>query len=384
MPIRMIAGAAVAAGLVVASCGGDDGGGEGLGEGDDYSVAGALAELPASLDNGDVEIMTSDLNAASETAGLERPDDAGDVDALIDWVNPLTGGPVGDQGDQVAYVPVAHVFNLPRGVQGMGEFHDELGWSLVDADSFVEYSLPPARFSVVSGPYDDETLSDDLIELDGGILTNNEGEDGEQDLEGRSAVDDLGRPVRLARDGDRIASSLQTPTVEEWIDGPDETLADDEDLVAVADILDEADVFSAYLVRRESGFSSSVLIRDLAQDRDEVVDALGERLEEMGLPPSPFDTVGIGWGADDEGAVITIAYQHDSEEAASENADALEELLTEGLSIQSDRRLSDLYDLVAVETDATIAIVTLRPGPEGWPSTAVQALQTLDTPFVHA
>lgn len=387
MSIRVFAGGAVAAGLMMTSCGGDDGGG--LGTGDDYSVSGALTELPASLDSGGFRISTADLNAASDAAGVERPDDPDDVDAVAQWLMPMTGGAVDDPSDQVAYVPLETTTGVfvPRNLHGMKEFREELGWSFADADSYVDYSMPPTQLSVISGSFDDETLNADLIELEGGVVTNSDDEDEAQSREdGRMDVDSFGRPVRMAQDGDRIVSSPQTPSVEEWVAGPEETLADDEDLLAVAEALDDAEVFSAYLSRPEAGFSSAPLLRELTEERDVDMDEPSEQLPDEqleSLPPSPFDTVGIGWGVDDEGAVITIAYQHGSDDAASANAEALEDVLTNGVSFQTARPLVDLYDLVDVETDGTVVVVTLHLGPDGLPSHIMHALQAGDVPFVH-
>lgn len=388
MQVRVIVGMTAAAGLVVSACGGDDGGGRLVA--DDYTVLGALAELPASLDSDEAQIMTADLIAASEAAGLERPADADDVDAVIDWIVPLTGGRLDEEVGQIAFVPMADVFGLRYGPDP-GPFHDELGWSLVDAEAYVEYANPPERFSVISGEFDDETLSDGLIELDGGIMTNKEGEDGEQDLgdidDAVRSIDMFGRPVRLAQDGERIVSSLQTPPVEEWVDGLDETLAHDDDLAAVAKALDDADVFSALLAGQgSSGFASSALLEDMASSGETDFDELRAQLEDetKGLPPAAFGPIGIGWGADDDGAVITIAYQHASEDDAAANAEAFDALFTDGTSIVSQQPLSALYELVGVETDGTVAVVTLRPGPDGHPSAAMQALMRRDVPFVYA
>ena len=167
-----------------------------LSSGDDYTVLGALAELPVSTDTDGLMIQTGDLVAATELAGLERPTEP-DVDAVANWIFPLTGLPRDDTFGPL-FVPLGQVFNY-QDLRSIAEFDDALGWSLVDADAFVEQSTPPESFAVITGDFDETTLSPDLTEVADGVVSYGEGEDFDSNLIGLpNPVDGLGRPVRLA------------------------------------------------------------------------------------------------------------------------------------------------------------------------------------------
>src|SRR5690606_32463558 len=100
-----------------------------------------LAQLPAAAPDATVLVQAGDLVTASEAAGVERPDDL-DGQALVDWLGPLTGGPGAEE--TLVFVPIASLFNAPRLLQHE-EFADELGFSVLDAEAFVEQSTPPRR-----------------------------------------------------------------------------------------------------------------------------------------------------------------------------------------------------------------------------------------------
>lgn len=362
--------------LALAACGGDDGDGGGLGTGDDYSVEGALAELPASVTEGedgesDLMISTGDVTTATEAAGLERPD-AGS-DEIGRWVSTLTG--YNSEEPPPTFVPLGTVFG--RAPVQVDEFDDELGWSLLDVDSFVEQSAPPLTFSVVRGEFDDATLSDDLTETGDGIVSAGEGDDFQTNVEETTAARGIGSPLRLAQDGELIAASTGTPQVEAWLEGGD-TLADDEGLAAIAKALDDADVISAIITRPESGFGANAMLGERAASPE-----MAKAINEQALP-APFDTVGVGWAVEDDEAVITMVFAHDDADAATSNADALETMLADGTSLQTNRPMSELYTLDEVTTDDTLAIATVHPGENGTAMTPYQAVVSRDLPFGHA
>ena len=116
-----------------------------LSSGDDYTVLGALAELPVSTDTDGLMVQTGDLVAATELAGLERPSEP-DIDAVASWIFPLTGLPREDEFAPL-FVPLGQVFNYQY-LRDIAEFDTALGWSLVDANAFVEH----ATLSTTSRP----------------------------------------------------------------------------------------------------------------------------------------------------------------------------------------------------------------------------------------
>ena len=171
-----------------------------------------------STDTDGLMVQTGDLVAATELAGLERPSEP-DIDAVASWIFPLTGLPREDEFAPL-FVPLGQVFNY-QSLRDIAEFDTALGWSLVDANAFVEQSTPPESFAVITGDFDETTLNPDLTEVADGVVSYGEGEDFETNLSGDpNPVDRLGRPVRLAWDGDRIAASFSTPFVQQWLAGP--------------------------------------------------------------------------------------------------------------------------------------------------------------------
>lgn len=226
------------------------GGGGDLDSGDDYSVEGALGELPASVGTDDLLVQTADVSAATELSGLERPTDL-DPEAVSDWILPLTGVRLSDSPPAPVFVPVPAVVN-PRELIRIEEFDDELGWSLLDVDSFVEQSTAPETFAVVTGDFEDDQLNPDLAQVSDDIVSAGDGDDLEPNVDQSSAARPVGTPLRMSQDGDRIVASASTPLVQEWVAGGDETLADDETLASVAAVLDDADVVAAVLASGSS------------------------------------------------------------------------------------------------------------------------------------
>jgi hypothetical protein len=323
-------------------------------------------------------IQTGDLAAATELSELERPVEA-DPDAVARWIGPLTGLPLGDVEDPEfapLFVPLGHVFNHQQ-LSDVAEYDEAVGWSVVDVDAFVEYSTPPNMFAVVSGDFDDATLNPGLVEVSDEVVSYGEGDDGEQNPEQPNPLDGLGRPVRLAQDGDRIAASFSTPYVEEWVAGADETLADDEALSSVAEALDDADVVAAVLTSIEGGLEN-IGGGSLSPEQLEALEAqiAGQ------VPPAPFDVVGFGWGVDDGEAVIDVAYHFSSEGDASDAVGSFERLYTDGVSVATREPISDRLTLEDVTADGEVVSVSLTLPEESNPQIIFSMLNSRDLPFL--
>jgi hypothetical protein len=362
-------------GSVVAACG-DSGGGESrLSSGDGYSVKGALAELPAGAHDDGSLISTGDLAAATELLGLDRPEQA-DGESVVRWLGPLTTTSGEDGRFGPLFVPLGEVFNVQR-LNEVAAYDEALGWSVIDVDAFVEYSAPPNLFAVVAGDLDDATLSSDLDEVSEGVVTYGDGDDLEQNLEAPNPVDPLGRPIRLAQDGDRIAASFSTPMVEEWVAGADETLADDEALASVAEALDEADVVAAVLTAAQGGIDPLVG----GELSPEQLEAVMAQVEEQ-VPPAPFDVVGIGWGADEGEAAIEVAYHFSSADDASEAVGSFERLYGEGTSLVTNEPISDQLTLDDVTADGEVVAVSLTLPDDSRPQVIYDMLFRRDLPFI--
>lgn len=378
MGTRLIMGLTVTA-LTVTACGG--GGEDGLASGDGYSVLGALAELPPAEDDSFV-VQTADLTAATELAGLERPEEP-DAAAVAGWMNPLTGLAISVEEDEWAplFAPPP-VVTFSQGPQQVEEFDELAGWSLVDVDSYVEYSTQPNAFTVLSGEFDEATLKH-LPEAAEGVRTVGEGEDLRIDPTAGSAVSTIGQPVRMAAEDGRLAVSGHTPLVERWLGDPEETLADHEGLAALAEALDEADVVSAML---SVGGASSLreghpLTESRAPDAETVLDQLEARLDY--LPDQAFDAVGVGWTARDGEPVIVVAYHFGDEAAAEASVEPLEAVFTEGESLQTGRPLAELFEVEQIAADGPVVVATLHAADPRTPHQIPSMIMSRDVPFLH-
>lgn len=189
-------------------------------------MLGALREVPRPEDDSLLVVQVGDLDTAIAHSGLAR-DGALDETAW-EWMGPLFSF-LGHRGPEAPiYVPLPGVFP-PRSFQSLPALREELGWSVVDVDAFVEMNAVPGRFSVLAGGFDDQTLAH-LPEVADGVVTAGGGEDLEDQTGSATPARRLGRPLRMAQSDGRIAASLTLPAVQEWVGGPEDTLADDEDL----------------------------------------------------------------------------------------------------------------------------------------------------------
>lgn len=367
-------GAALALALAVTGCSGDDGA-DGNDDyaalAQDYSVLGALAEIPASaVDPDSVLVQTADLRAATEADGVDFPS-GGSREDVTEWLMRLTNDPKAP-----VFVPLAESFNTLAA--SPDEFADVAGWSLIDVDSFVEYSVQPETFAVVVGDFDDDTLSSDLVEIGDGVVSDREGEDNEVDPAQSGPLNRLGQPTRFAQQGDRIALGGSTPAVTAWLDG-DESLADDQSFAAIATALDEENVLCAVLNSIASGSDPAAALG--GQASPEQLKALREEFDSW-LPKDSFDAVGIGWGVDDGQSQVHVAYHFGSSSAADSAGPVLEQAYREGKSSRAQFPWSDRMGVEDVDVDGSVVTVTVSPTEQGSISDLHQALVSRDSLFV--
>lgn len=358
----LVVGVAVAAG-----CSSSGGSGSGSGE---YSIVDAVDQIPESIVEDEVMILTGDLVAASDAAGVERPDDLDDAPL---WLNSLTGVPGPEGTDVSVFVPIGDLSTAGLRFGDLAGFEDELGWSILDLDSFVEVTLPPTTFAVLDGDFGDDPL-DRLDELGDGVFTYGSGDDLEQDIENRNPVDQLGRPIRFGYENGRMAMSTVTPAVEQWLGGDGGDGLDD--LAAMAAVLDDADAYAAVMRVSDGGFEFG----DGAPMPREMVEAV---LDEDWLPTEPFHAVAIGWSVDDGDAVVTMVFAHDDADAASDNVERFEAMLSDGISLRAQRPLDSVFDLVDVTSDDDLVVVTVTMVDDTPAIQAFNAMVQRDAPFVH-
>lgn len=345
-------------GPALVSCGADS---EALGTGDDYSVMGALRQLPLPEGPGQQMITTGDISTASELAGLETPDAPGSEEALH-WLRDLSGMQSADGTAGDVFIPFPD--RLISGGASPQRMHELIGWSVIDATAFVALPTPPGDFIAVSGSFDQDTLHEGLTEVEDGIVTDKQGNDDDMDLGDDSTLDVTGKPTRLAHRDGIIAMSGSTPLVRAWLDDRP-SVADQESFAAVARALDDHDVYSAVLA---PPFPAG----DVAISGGPMEDA---------LPEQPFDVVGVGWAMDDAGAMTSSVYHFDSDEDAERAVDPLRELHETGTSLTGGRPFSDYFSVEDVVADGDVVVVTARPAPDAPVDLLFRALLTREILF---
>lgn len=344
-----LAAPALLLGVLAAGCS-DDGGGTdgGLVSGDGYSVLGALAEVPADWDDERIVVSTADLAAMTELLGVDPPSVA-DQDATFAWANAVTGA---RREGETVFAAVPQVVGLQY-LAFIDEIDAELGWSVADVDAFVEAGLPPGVMAVVAGDVDGSTFDGGEVEdLGDGIVTAGSGDDHQTNLEERTSARPLGTPLRMATDDGKLVASGVTDRVRWWLDGREDTLAEDADFAAAAGALDDVDVVSAVLERpaeSERGSSGPVVH-------------------------------GVGWSEEDGEAVITFVYVSTDEDGAEDLRARVEDAFG-GDSLVSRRPISDLLELDDVVAEGNVVVATVRLGSDGSPRTAYDMLMARDLPF---
>lgn len=367
----------LAVALAATGCSGSDDdddskpGGDTVAFAEEFSVLGALAEVPSDVvGDGDLIVQAADLRAASDLAGIDVPTD-GSREGTSEWLTGLTAN-----AKAPVFVPLGDLFNTQAA--SPDEFAEVAGWSVLDVDSFVEYAVPPDSFMVVSGNFDDDTLADDLVDVGDGVVSDRDGDDHETDLANATALNQLGVATRMAQQDHRIAVSTSTPAVQDWLDG-DASLADQESFAAVATALDDEDVVSAVIARPSAGDPAEAALG--GQATPEQIKALEEKLDGQ-VPEDPFDAVGIGWGVDDGRSEVHVAYHFESSKAAGHGADALEKAYREGVSPQSGLAWSDRMSVEDVESEGSVVTVTVTPTDDGSVNDLYSALMRREPLFV--
>jgi hypothetical protein len=341
----------------------DDGGGGAFGGGDAgdlASVSGALASLP---DNGeDQTIVWGDLARAAEIAGLERPTDLADADAVQDYLMAVTGTVRSDDdtGEPVAIVP-PDAAQVDRSVEIQG-FADDVGWNILQVDRFAERQTRPDQITLLDGEFDDAALTTAMGDpTDGVWVAGSGGEAGELNVDEITPARPLGESLWLSRNGgDGVLSVTHSAEAAATADAAaagnpkGAVLGDDASLAALAGALDEQDAYGALVLR--PGINGLGAVGAVTPEQAEQL--CGELL------PEPTAALATGITSDDEGPVVLIALAQLTSDAAGANADALETMVGEGASVVSGQPWSERFTLDGVETtgpDDLVVVARLRP-----------------------
>jgi hypothetical protein len=337
-----------------------------------------LGLLPASaaVDADPLIVAIADLDRAAQLAGVQRPADAGDADAVADYVAAVTGvgGPnAGKPASVAALTPqTAHVERVAQ----VGEFADELGWSISDVSWFAEVQSSPNTLMVAGGDFDEARLNgamgerrDDLWWLGG--------EDGEIDPTGITAARPLGESLRSTLADGHLVVGRTTPPVTDALDGDGPTLAHDTVLESLAQAMDDHDAYSALLTARGSyGVDPATVVRGgnpqaaLAQLQDQVL-------------PQPFRGVASGATVEDGAPIVLLAYAHDTAEAAQANATALGRIVEQGRSQRDNQPWSELVTVDEIRADGATLVARLRLAEHASPRLGYGLLLNRDSLVTH-
>jgi len=329
--------------LLLTGCSDDD---EDASLSDDFSVAAALHEVPAGVVGCDDEgtfVTAASIERAEEYAEVERPD--ADSEELAPWAMALST-------EQDVFVPGPDLFRYSALSE---DTEKQLGWSVVDVDSFVEcVGFAAARV-------DDVELNPDLPEEDD-ITLSAEGEIGSIS----ATADSVPRGpfpfvTGMVLDGDRLAWSRSAEALGDWRSGDGDTLADDADLAALAAALDEHDVYSAAL---QGGRVTP------------------NRPPASGSPGTDHDAVAVGWAFEDGGPQIWIAWKFADSDIAEDAVGDLEDLFSDGTSLTTAQPLTDLLELEEIEADGDVVVARVT-STDGFASRPYIMLQSRDIPFAN-
>lgn len=333
-----------------------------LGWGDTYSVAGALAELPAVA--GYVHVGTADLSAFSESFGVVRPTGLDDP-AMVEWVEELASG-------HDVPIPIPELFN-EDGLATIGDWGPAIGWTgYVDARSFVDLSAggraSERSLMVISGDLESMPFGAEVTPVSGGVYTFGVGQDGESNP-ANTRFDPSGRPVRMAAKDGRVAASFNMPPLVWWLEGPQPSLAEDATIAGIAAALDNNGVISALIRRSSYVFDRYVPTADYAATPAEI-----EAAQNRTTLTEEFSAVGVGWAA---GAATTIVYAFADASSASVAATQLTSLYRDGQSYAG-APIADhvvLNDVVVADRFVVVTVEEASPW-EVW-----VLFFTRDTPF---
>jgi hypothetical protein len=354
--------------LIAGACSdGDDSGGSGQSGGSGGSgasgegletIAGALAAVPESREESET-VLWGDMARAAELAGLERPDDPGDTDAVVDYVQSLTTGRIDADTTSPVLVLPPEAAGVDR-VNELDAFADEVGWSILDVDRFIERQTEPDVVTVLEGGFQESAMSEALGEPSDGLWVAGHRDAGEFeiDIADRTVARPLGESLWLGLDGNRLAVARSRDSAEAARGNGSEaaTLADDEAFAALGAALDAEDPYAAMLVRPGLAIDP-VDMRATPEQADALCD--------VALPEA---TTGVATGlADDDGPVYLVALAHDSSAAAAANAEAFEDVVASGTSAATREPWSDMVTLDGVEVtgDDRVVVARLRPTETG-------------------
>lgn len=299
-------------------------------------------ELALDSNGKSVELIIGNVAEAAAAARLADPAPGRDVeDDVIGWTFDLQRGVDNDETELT--LPMPPQFLDPSFALAADE---NLGLDVGATERFAALTAQVFSLLVIEGDLD---VTEELDDLGNGVSSFGRGDDNAIDFENVSALDRLGRPVRIAASEGAVAMSPSTNAIENWIEGG-ESLADESDYLVAAQSLDASGALGAYIIESDFdqlGFSDPDLIRDL-QDRVTITES--------------FELVAIGMTNNDGIPGNAVTYVFGTEAEAAEAADGVEAAWTDAeLLTMPGTAIDDLFELATITVDGRA--VTVVGGP---------------------
>lgn len=302
---------------------------------DSRSLAASLAYLPVPEHDTQIHVQASDFDRVGALLGEEKPDGADtDVDDLITWMART------NQSDNETGTALSLLFPTTLGwdiyASNTEIIAETLGVSLFDVTHFAEVIAPPGGATVVQGGYDTDRITATLGEPQGGVWSI--GEEIVQDFEARDGLPPLGAGLRLGEIDDRLLLfRLQAP-LEGVLNSRGPTLADEDEIADIAEVLDSAGWYSAMILGS--------------------FDLSGSPAEDLAL--EPFTALGAALDVVDGQEVMHLAYAHDDAATAEENVERIATLVDEGTLIDG-RPVSDVLTIIDTDITGTVLLASFEP-----------------------
>ncbi len=279
-----------------------------------------LDQVPASGSMRD-QVIYGNLGRLREAAGVETP--TGDSESyareLMDAV--ITGWTVAEPFRTNALT---------------GDFTAEVGFDLTDVDVSIEAGVPPDQLAIFTSRIDDdavdralttfEPFADDLDQDErDGVATYRFGEEGELDLEARSAARPLGESLRLGVADGTVLWTRSDAVLDNAVDagrGDGRSLADLDGFRDAASALDEAAVHTAVMLGDPIGFGLADPTVILGDDvTPEQIEAIEEEIAATAVPRWEVAALAERLVGDDSEMLIVL--WHSGEDAATTSAERL-------------------------------------------------------------
>ncbi|CAN5745804.1 hypothetical protein BH10ACT1_BH10ACT1_20970 [soil metagenome] len=315
------------------------------------SITALLERVPDTEANGRF-VLVSLYAEAERDAGLEPQGKAGkarELRRLTRLTNDVDVG-TGLPGGTLAASPY------------VAQQYGKLGYVPSDVEAEVTFGEPPSQGSVGVGTFDEDEVLDRAADVDGAERREVEGtrvvswlDDQKIDLDLETPIGNLpGRAGRVAAPGGDLLAYTNDDAgmgrILATADGERKSLADDDDLRAVAEGLDDADVTGAYLSTEPLGPAGGFRRRPGGSD--------GAAAKDQAL--QPYVAFGVGAALDDGTKELVVVLVHEDDESARENAGRLRRIVADGSSATTRRPWKSLLRAADVEQDGRLVEATFE------------------------